>query len=355
MIHLDGSKFRDADALLLSALTLSAVTGEPFEIDDIGRGSGSGGVTPFHITALRTIGTLVRAEVKGESVRARRVRFTPTTAPRAGDFIIDTADSTGRPSPVAVTPLIEALQTVLSTAEGDSLITIRGVNAHPLSQSVFWMRETLNPVLNMVGYNTGVEIERWGWYPDGGGECTLSVTPRDDEDTSPLRWEQRGKLKTIWVTAALSSRMEEAIGQKMIDQFLREVAFDKIERSHIETDIVRVRSGGSGYGLFITMETDTAVAGFEAVGDGNTLPVHLAERCAKATTHYLTSTAVLDGEVARALLIPLALTQRAVSLTTPTLTAAHDLLEQLIPQFLPVFCAMQNRQTARSIELVPTK
>jgi RNA 3'-terminal phosphate cyclase (ATP) len=353
MIHLDGSKFRDADALLLTALTLSAVTGEPFEIEEIGRGSG--GVTPFHITALRAIGTTVRAEVKGESVRARRVRFTPTTAPRAGDYVVDTGDATGRPSPVSVTPLIEALQTVLSHAEGDSLVTVRGVNAHPMTQSVFWMREILNPVLSSVGYNGGVEIERWGWYPDGGGECTLSVTPYEAEDDTPLRWEKRGNLQTIWVTAVLSSRMEEAIGQKMIDQFLREVAFDKIERSHIETDIVRVRSSGAGCGVFVTMETDNTVAGFEAVGDGNTLPVHLAERSAKATTHYLTSTAVLDGEVARALLIPLALTNRPVSITTPALTAAHDLLEQLIPQFLPIFCATQNHQTARSIELVPTK
>lgn len=353
MIHLDGSKFRDADALLLAALTLSAVTGEPFEIDDIGRGSG--GVSPFHITALRAIGTIVRAEVKGESTRARRVRFTPTIPPRAGDFIVDTGDATGRPSPVSVTPLIEALQTVLSAADGDSLVTIRGTNAHPLNQSVFWVREALNPVLNLIGYNTGVEIERWGWYPDGGGECLLSVTPHENGESSPLRWETRGKLRTIWVTAVLSSRMEEAIGQKMIEQFLREVAFDKIERSHIESDIVRVRSGGAGCGLFVTMESDTAVAGFEAVGDGNTLPVHLAERCAKATTHYLTSTAALDGEVARALLIPLALAHRPVSITTPSLTAAHDLLEQVIPQFLPLFCATQNKQTARSIELVPTK
>lgn len=353
MIHLDGSKFRNADSLLLNALTLSAVTGEPFEIEDIGRGGG--GVTPFHITALRAIGTIVRAEVKGESVRARRIRFTPSTLPRAGDYVVDTGDATGRPSPVAVTPLVEAMQTVLSHAEGDSLVTVRGVNAHPQQQSIFWMRETLNPVLSLIGYNAGVEIERWGWYPDGGGECTLSVTPYEGEDSTPLRWEKRGNLQTIWVTATLSSRMEEAIGQKMIEQFLREVAFDKIERSHIETDIVRVRSSGAGCGLFVTMETDSAIAGFEAVGDGNTLPVHLAERCANATTHFLTSTAVLDGEVARALLIPLALTTRPISITTPVLTASHDLLEQLIPQFLPVFCATRNQETARIIELVPTK
>ena len=116
-----------------------------------------------------------------------------------------------------------------------------------------------------------------------------------------------------------------------------------------------MRSAGAGSGLFVTLESDGAVAGFEAVNAGNTSPAHLAERCARAVNFYLNSSAALDSEASRAMLIPLALSQRTVSLTTPAFTGAHQLLEQVIPLFLPVFCASRNLPDARSIELVPTR
>ena len=355
MIRFDGSQFKDADGLLLGALTLSAITGEPFEIDDIGRGSGTVGVTPFHLSALRTMARLCHAEFRGDAVRAKRIRFAPSRLPEAGDYVLDTGDATGRPMSMSVTPLIEMLVTALSVADGESLVTVRGTNVHPDTPSAFWLRETFLPTLEQAGYASGVEIERWGWYPDGGGECVLSISPRDTSEKTPLRWTQRGNIQHIWVTAALSTRMEERQGQTMVDRFVRGLEHDRALRATVETDIVRVRSMGAGSGLFVTIQTQGGVAGFEAVGDGTTQPATLAERCVNLVNDYLMSDAVFDPHTARALWLPLAVTKRAISMTTPRITGMHNLLESLTPRFLPLFCVIQRRIEGSSIELVPTK
>lgn len=352
MIELDGGTYSNIDLYLLAALTLSAVTGQPFEMQQVGLRAKSLGLTPFHLTAIQAIGSLCSAEVKGDLMQSKTLRFTPREAPRAGKMLIDTGAITGRPSPASVVPLIEALIPVLASAKADSLIELRGANTTPFNPSAFWVRETLAPMLHWAGINMGVEIEKWGWYPDGGGMTTLLVEKKAAQAKGGrLSWKEHGDLVALWVLIALSPRLKESIGQQMEQAFKKAVATDRLPVMEIE--LQRVRSPGPGSGLFMALEFEHVTAGFEAINYRGMSGEQVAQDAVAAMSHYYWSDCAFEPELARALMIPLALTGRESRLTTSDLTSPMYMLADIIPHFLPITITLTPHHSSGELIIQP--
>ncbi|MBA3532842.1 MAG: hypothetical protein H0T73_13030 [Ardenticatenales bacterium] len=353
LISLDGSQFSDSDSYILGALTLAAATGQAFEMDEVGKLAAVPGVSPLHLTAMRALAALCGAEMKGETLRAKKVRFAPSHEPRARDLLIDTGEATGRPSPISVTPLIQALIPVLAHASDEGLIRLRGANATPQHPSVFWLRETLAPMLAWVGIEAGIEIEKWGWYPDGGGESTLLVEGNLGNAALPipLVWEERGDLVGMWGLAALSPRLDERVGQQMLGTLARELGKEAMEP--VITEVMRVRSPGPGSGLFLSMQFEQVTAGFEAVSHQGMSAEQVAREATDAMSHYFWSDAAFDPELATALMIPAALSGRSVTFTTSELTLPMRVLEFLITRFLPVKVSLTKHPAGGQVQIAP--
>jgi RNA 3'-terminal phosphate cyclase (ATP) len=351
-VVLDGGKFKDVDTYLLGALALSAATGRAFEMEEVGRSAGKVGVTPLHLTALRALAALCDAEVTGDAVSAKRVTFAPTRPPQARELTIDMGEVTGRPSPEPVTPLIEALIPVLACAEQDALIRLRGVNASPHAPSAFWLRETLAPMLNWAGMNVAIEIERWGWHPDGGGETTLLVEGGwTGETQGTLAWTERGDVVGLWAVAALSPRLDERTGQQMVVAL--EKALEQEPIQSVEIEIARVRSPGPGSGLFLSLQFEHVSAGFEAISHRGMSAAQLVTDATAAMSSYFWTDAAFEPELARAMMIPLALGGQIASYTTSEITPAMQVLEFLLPHFLPVNVTVSKHPVGGQIEIGP--
>ncbi|MGH2542486.1 MAG: RNA 3'-terminal phosphate cyclase [Ardenticatenaceae bacterium] len=351
-VVLDGGMFKDVDTYLLGALALAATTGTAFEMEGVGRIAGKVGVTPLHLTALRALATLCDAEVTGDAVSAKYVRFAPTRPPRAQELTIDMGAVTGRPSPEPVTPLIEALIPALVRAGEETLIRLRGVNASPHAPSAFWLRETLAPMLPWAGINVAVEIERWGWYPDGGGETTLLVEGDwTGESQGALTWQERGDAVGLWSLAALSPRMDKRIGQQMVVALEKALGQEPIRSFEIE--VAHVRSPGPGSGLFLAFQFEHVAAGFEAISYRGMPPSQVVTDAVAAMSHYFWSDAAFEPELARAMMIPLAFAGQAANYTTSELTPAMTVLEFLIPHFLPVTVTVSSHPAGGRIVISP--
>lgn len=356
MITLNGGQFSDIDGYFLNALALSAATGKAFEMKDVGQLARPSGVKPLHVTAMRAIGSLCDAVVEGDVVRASEVRFVPRGKPigeqasRARDIVIDTSQMTGRPSPASVVPLVEALMAVLIGADGDSFIRLHGVNASPFSPSAFWLRETLVPMLCWLGFEVAVEVDKWGWFPEGGGEMTLLVEGRRSKARDGrLIWQERGDLVALWAVVTVSSRLNKRIGEQMVSGFTKAVAADRLDS--MEVEIRRVNSPGPGSGLFVAMEFEHVTAGFEEVTYRGKSATQVAQEVASTMSYYFWSQAAFEPELARALMIPLALSGQNATFTTSELTRPMGILEELIPHFLPVTVRLTKHAYGGQIEI----
>lgn len=333
MITFDGKQYTDAETLLLTALTLATVTGQAFEITDFARRGGTG-VTPLHLLAMQAMQEICGASVRGAAMGAHTIRFAPEHAPKAVDIIAEMSGVTGRPSPIPVTRLIESLLVVLSFADGDSLVQVQGVNAAPDEPSAFWLRESYVPTLERLGLNVGVEIERWGWQGDSGGICTLSVSPTPRSTTAQtLSWTTHDPIQQSWAVAVLSPRFDEQIGRALLRTFVQATQRDPL--GMVDSEIMRVRSTGPGCGLFVVMQGQESVTCVEAISDNRSSPDVLSQQVAAQIGTYAWSRASVDGRLARALMVPLALRYSRATLTISDALPAFRPLEQIIEHFVP--------------------
>lgn len=354
MITLNGGQFSDVDTYLLSSLALSGATGQAFDMTEIGKLNRPIGLTPFHLTAIKTIAGICQAQVKGNIVRSQRLSFVPTHPARASNVVVDTSEVTGRSTSASVAPLAESLISALSRATDDSFIRLRGVNTSPFSASAFWLRETFVPMLVRLGMGAAVEIEKVGWFPDGGGEMTMIVEGRSKKKRQQKRlmWDHRGDLVSLWAVVMLSGRMNQRIGEQMVNGFKKAIAADRLERTEVE--VRRVSSSGPGSGLFMVAEFEHVTAGFEGISYQGMSAAQVAQEATSAMSYYFWSEAAFEPELARALMIPFALSGQHIVCTTSELTRSMRLLEELIPQFLPVQISLKKHSYGGQIEISPT-
>lgn len=352
MLTLDGTSHSDTTSYLLGALALSAITGQPFEMVNIAAKTATQGLTPFHLTACQAIGKICDATIEGHLVQSKQLRFTPRRAPHALELEIDTQEITGQRSPASVTPLAEALIPILAQAEGESFIRLRGANTTPFAPSAFWLRETLTPTLTWTGINASVEVEKWGWYPEGRGEMSLLVQGKSEKpSTGRLVWQTRGDPISTWALVALSPRLHERIGQQMSDAVQKALTRENVGDLWLE--VVRVPSYGSGSALFLTFSCEQIVIGVEGMSYRGQSAQQIAKETTATLIHHLWHDAAFDGELASGFLLPVALLQRNASFTASELTPRMSILADIIPQFLPVDVQISNHATGNQITIQP--
>jgi RNA 3'-terminal phosphate cyclase (ATP) len=126
------------------------------------------GLQPQHLAAVHAMRDICGASIEGAQPGAREFVFRPGR-PRAGRYRFDigTAGST-----------LLVLQTVLPAlvnAGGPSEIEIIGGTHNPLAPSFEFVNESFVPVLARLGAVVQLAIERYGFYPKGGGKVRATV------------------------------------------------------------------------------------------------------------------------------------------------------------------------------------
>ncbi len=132
------------------------------------------GLRPQHLTAVRALARITGAEVEGAELNSRELTFKPRT-PKPGNYLFDVAEKTG--SAGSVTLIAQALLPPLLKSAGPSTLVLRGGTHVPWSPTAHYLMQVFLPALAQMGAQVSLTLERWGWYPRGGGELRLSVNP----------------------------------------------------------------------------------------------------------------------------------------------------------------------------------
>ena len=332
MIRIDGSSGEGGGQILRSSLSLSLATGKAFRIENVRAKRERPGLLRQHLTAVLAAAEIGQAEVDGATLRSRILTFVPATV-RAGQhrFVVGTAGSG--------TLVLQTILPALMTASGASHITIEG-GTHNLAAPPFdFLQKCFLPVINRLGPKVKVSLQRYGFYPAGGGSFTATIEPC--ARLSPVNLIERGEI-TRRSAAAIVANLPRAIAQRELDTVANLLNWGKEATEIVETK----NSVGPGNIVLIEMATSAGLSemfcGFGRLGAS---AESVAAEAAKAARAYLASGAAIGEHLADQLLLPFALAGGG-AFTAERLNRHARTNMDVISSFLPVTFATYQDQEA---------
>ena len=187
MIEIDGSQKSGSGTILRLSVALAAITNQPLHIFNIRQSRPQPGLKHQHLEAVNTAAKLCDATVQGAALGSRELWFTPRRI-RGGVFEaeIETAGS--------IPMLFLAVLPVCLFA--DSLVQLhvaRGGTDTTHAPTINYLRNVLLPTLKQMGVDADISVQKYGYYPKGMGEATMTVKP--NSALKPIMLENFGKLK----------------------------------------------------------------------------------------------------------------------------------------------------------------
>src|SRR3989344_563255 len=216
MIQLDGNYGEGGGALVRTALALSTLTGKSFEIKDIRKSRPNPGLKPQHLTAIESLKQISDAKTSEIELGSTELRFIPGKIKKGiYHFDIGTAGS--------ITLLLQALILPSLFAPGKITLYIKGGTCGKWQASVDYLQNILLPHLQRFVEKIDLKITKRGYYPKGGGEIKLEITPRFNYDPDEIKIKcakinlvQQGKLEQVRGIINLSSELEEKeVGERI--------------------------------------------------------------------------------------------------------------------------------------------
>jgi RNA 3'-terminal phosphate cyclase (ATP) len=170
VLTLDGSVGEGGGQILRTALSLSALTGQPFELTRLRAGRRQPGLLRQHLTAVQAVARVASAHVEGAALGSTRLVFEPgSVQPGVHHFSIGTAGS--------ATLVLQAVLPALLVAVGPSRIVVEGGTHNPFAPPFDFLTQSFLSLVGCQGPRVVATLERWGFFPGGGGRITLEVEP----------------------------------------------------------------------------------------------------------------------------------------------------------------------------------
>lgn len=327
MLHLDGSYGEGGGQILRTSLSLSAMLGAPVRIESIRAGRPKPGLRPQHLTAVRALARITGAEVEGAELSSQKLTFKPRT-PKPGNYLFDVAEKTG--SAGSVTLIAQALLPPLLKSAGPSTVVLRGGTHVPWSPTAHYLMQVFLPALAQLGAQVSLTLERWGWYPRGGGEMRLSVNPCPS--FKGVEWRTAPE-PTGFQAISAASRLPEHVARRQAARLK--------ERLGPELPVELIAASGLDPGSLVFIWGPRA--GFSALGARGKPAEQVADEAAYASFIFRMRRAAVDPHLADQIVLYLAQARGPSVLVTSEITS--HLLTNLwvIEQFLgPVFQVKGN-------------
>ncbi|EIZ4293046.1 RNA 3'-terminal phosphate cyclase [Salmonella enterica subsp. enterica serovar Heidelberg] len=332
IIALDGAQGEGGGQILRSALSLSMITGQPFEMSGIRAGRAKPGLLRQHLTAVRAATEICGAQVNGDELGSQQLRFTPGPI-RGGEyrFAIGSAGS-----------CMLVLQTVLPAlwfADGSSRVEVHGGTHNQAAPSADFICRVWEPLLARMGISQRTTLIKHGFYPAGGAAATV-VEPATS--LRGLTLISRGE--TLRTTAeALLAAVPYHVGEREVATL--EAHFPQAEKNVValeahfpqaEKNVVALEGGcGPGNALSLMIQSEQLTELFAAFGVKGTSAEAVANQVAHEARRYLASPAAVGEHLADQLILPLALAGEGAF--TVARASAHLLTNiVVVERFLPV-------------------
>lgn len=287
MIEIDGSYGEGGGQILRTALAFSAILETPIRVKNIRASRKNPGLGNQHLAAVNALARISGAMIEGNRIGSQTLTFIPQEI-RPGDyeFKIETAGS--------VTLLLQAIFLPLCLAQADSTLTLVGGTHVPWNPPFHYFSQVFLPTLRPMRVSAEAVIEKWGFYPKGGGRVQLKISPTDG--LKPISLVERGLLRKICGISAIAN-LPKHVADRQKDQASKRI------RRELEIDpeidvLYDAPSIGQGSFLFLLLEHEGILAGFSSLGARGKPAEKVADEAVDYLKDYIESNGCVDPHLA---------------------------------------------------------
>jgi RNA 3'-terminal phosphate cyclase (ATP) len=321
MIELDGAVGEGGGQILRTSLTLSAITGQPFRIRRIRANRARPGLMRQHLVAVQAASAICGARVKGAAIHSQELEFIP--GPLQGGnyrFAIGSAGS--------CTLVLQTVLPALLRADKPSTLHLSGGTHNPMAPPVQFLQRAWCRAMAEMGARIDVRLERFGFYPAGGGQVTAKVEPCPQ--VAPRAWMERGERKAAYAEA-FTAGIPARIAQRELECVARAMDWrgEQLRVCNLPDD------QGPGNALMLTLEYEHMTEVFTAFGEKSVPAENVARHAAHRARQYLASQAAVAEYLGDQLMLPLALADGG-GFTVDEVSMHARTNAQVIELFLPV-------------------
>ncbi|HIE27976.1 TPA: RNA 3'-phosphate cyclase [Candidatus Poribacteria bacterium] len=333
-LEIDGSFGEGGGQILRSGMILSTILQRPIKITNIRAGRKNPGLAAQHLTGVYAMAEITDAEVHGAEVRSQDLTFAPRTL-KPGNYVFDVARV--QPSAGAISLIFQAIVLPLAFADAPSTVTLRGGTHVAWSPTVHYLQEIFLEHAKKFGVQAEITLNKWGWYPKGGGEAVVKIQPvvRKTDGIPGLkevRLLERGELIEITGISARSN-LPKHIAQRQQQRAMRRLQ-DITKKVNIE--LCEAPSIGQGTVIFLKAIFEHTVAGFSALGARGKRAEKVADEACDELREFIATDAAVEPHLSDQLILLMALAQGKSAFTTSKITRHLTTNIWLAEKFLPI-------------------
>jgi len=321
LLEIDGSSGEGGGQILRTSLTLSLLTGRPFQLYNIRAGRSKPGLQPQHLMSVRAAAEIGQAKLRGASRGSSDLTFEPGEV-TAGNYRFDigTAGATSLVLQTIALPL--ALRGSMP-----SHVTLVGGTHVSTSPCFHFLDTTWRHYLRLLQVRLSLRMVRPGFYPRGGGQVDADVQPCNR--LAHARFHERGPVRFSGFSAVAG--LPEDIARRQA----RRARF-RLEQNDLQAEIREDSwEGGPGTVLGIVVNTTPAPVLFFGLGARGKPAERVADEAVDQVLAYIRAApAAVDSHSADQLVLPLALadgsSEYTVAEVTPHLTTNIAVIRRFI-------------------------
>lgn len=312
MFEIDGSQKSGSGTILRLSIAIAAIQKQSLHITNIRQNRPQPGLKHQHLESVLTAAKLCNAKVQGATLGSRELWFVPGDI-KGGNFeaVIETAGSI----PML---FLSTLPICLFAETPVKLHVAKGGTDTLHAPTINYMRNVLLPALRQMGVEAEITVQRYGYYPKGMGEATMTIKPTPL--LKPLTLESFGRLKSINGISVCTFLADRKVAQRQA-----KAAQDILTQNghRVDVRIINDQSNpiqkGSSIVLWALTDTDVIV-GADSIGQPKKMAEDVGKEAAQKLLVELNSESTVDDFLADMLIPYMSLAKDKSAFITRTIT-----------------------------------